>query len=636
MTATWNFKQLQPGDTVRNPISEDFFSQDAIENASEALVREAVQNSLDASFEGQPVRINLKIIDTLGRPAQQRIGGLLQGLATHLRAEGNGLLEPPDIDSCTRYGIIEDWGTTGLRGDPRQWQPVAGVRNDFFAFFRAEGYSAKEGEERGRWGVGKTVFPRSSRINTFFGLTVQRDIGVPLLMGRSILKTHIAEGAMRVPDGYFGEFESGLALPTSEIADIAKFQEAFEVTPRGATDFGLSVVVPFLDDSITTESLLRAAVRDYFHPILTGSLEVAIEGVRDSWLLDAASIRLVVRDEEAVVGQDIRPIVELAAWGLVDRPAPIGIANQQPGTAAHWSSAQSPPDAIAAGKQALASTSRQAFQVGVWIRKKSGPEVASHFDVFLADSGDHEKRRPVFVRDGIVVSNAAGNYVRGRHALVVIDHVHLAEMLGDAENVAHTEWNKDRSLFQQKYYYAKSYLGFVRAAPAEIVTLLTAEEMERDPDLLRDILSIEIPPEADLDEEEVEGGVGGRGRNTGGPGGGPPRLRRFRITRVESGFAITPGDADALPLEGLQVRMAYDLRGGNPIRAWHPADFEVDRAPIVVEPEGECRVLSLEGNNLIVAMSGSDFRVTVTGFDTKRDLFVRAQPLESAGSYDRQ
>jgi len=87
-------------------------------------------------------------------------------------------------------------------------------------------------------------------------------------------------------------------------------------------------------------------------------------------------------------------------------------------------------------------------------------------------------------------------------------------------------------------------------------------------------------------------------------------------------------------LEALQVRMAYDLRGTNPIRAWHPADFEIEKAPILVEREGDCKIASIAGNRLVVVFRGRDFKVTITGFDTKRDLFVRAEAVDAVETYD--
>jgi hypothetical protein len=629
----WAFNALKPGDTIRNPISDDFFSQDAIEDASEALVREAVQNCLDAGLEGTQVRVTFRIVSDLGRPAQGRIAELLAGLQADLAAQGNGLLDPPPVQDCERYAVIEDFGTTGLRGDPSQWHPIDGVKNDFFAFFRAEGYSAKQGEDRGRWGVGKTVFPRSSQINAFFGLTVPADTGQPLLMGRCILRTHEVNGVTRVADGYFGEWDDGLARPTTDSVTLGKFESTFELTPRCPGDSGLSVVVPFLDDGVTAHTLLRACIRDYFHPLLTGALSIRIESNDDRWELNTDTIRLLARDHEDAVGSDMLPVLDLAHWALLEDPERITIPSPEPDGAASWSVVELSESMMAKGRAALEESEKQAFRVDLWVRPKGAAPIQTYFDVFLAAAGNQDKCRPVYVRDGIVISNACGVPVAGRHALVVIDHLPLATLLGDAENVAHTEWNKDRSLFQQKYVYAKSYLGFLRAAPAKLVHLFSADEEERDPVLLADLLSVEIPDLA-AEEGPHAGSRGREKRRTNGQGSGPERLRRFRIDRSEAGFTISPGDPNAPQIENLDVAMAYDLRGGNPMRSWSPADFDIGSDSISVIAEGSCELVSCNGNRIRLAVSGPDYKLSVSGFDAKRDLLVRAEALNAVDGHD--
>lgn len=612
---------------MRNPVSGDFFSQDAIEDASEALVREAVQNSLDAARAGQQVVVRLRVIESLGRLAQNRIGKILEGLEPHLLAQGNGLLHPPGIFDCERYAVVEDFGTTGLEGDPSEWDPDAGAKNDFFAFFRAEGYSSKEGEDRGRWGVGKTVFPRSSQINAFFGVTRTQRHAHTLAMGRCILKMHKVDGISYVPDGYFGEHDRSIVLPASTQTDLGQLEAAFEITRRRADMTGLSVIIPFLDESITADTLLRAAVRDYFHPLLAGTLVIEIAANDNVWQLSAETVKLIAKDKRDVIGPEILPIIELAEWALHVQPAPI-LIEPPDGGSPQWDAAQLPEETVEAGRAVLAKEARQAFRCNLTVRPKDGPAKPSFFSVYLSNAGDQDRRRPVFVRDGIVITNAAGTTLRGRHALVTIEDLPLAALLGDAENVAHTEWNKDRSLFGQKYVHAKSYLSYVRKAAAEVVRLLTEGDVERDPDLLQDILSIVLPPDDHEQDEDAAEGRDAKGkRKTPRPRGWPARPQRFRIERLQGGFAVHPGDPEAEPLGHLQIRVAYDTNRGNPLKAWHPADFRLDQRPVEVTAETGCSIQARADNQITMRIDSPQFRFSVTGFDPKRDLYVRALPL---------
>ena len=48
----WHFRELTVGEKTREPIQGEFFSTDAIRNHADALVRESIQNSLDAAIKG--------------------------------------------------------------------------------------------------------------------------------------------------------------------------------------------------------------------------------------------------------------------------------------------------------------------------------------------------------------------------------------------------------------------------------------------------------------------------------------------------------------------------------------------------------------------------------------------------------
>jgi hypothetical protein len=151
----WHYKQQRPGDTTREPIQKEFFATEAITNSAEALVREGIQNSLDARRDGQTVRVRIRLSGADALVVAEDLAPFLKEAWPHLQAPRNGLREPPPFNSPCPYLTFEDFGTTGLEGDPLQWHKVAGQKNGFFAFFRAEGYSDKGEMDRGRWASGK-------------------------------------------------------------------------------------------------------------------------------------------------------------------------------------------------------------------------------------------------------------------------------------------------------------------------------------------------------------------------------------------------------------------------------------------------------------------------------------------------
>ena len=138
-----------------------------------------------------------------------------------------------------------------------QWRHTPGQKNCFYYFFRTEGRSGKGEEDRGRWGIGKYVFPRSSRINAFIAVTVRDDDRKRLLMGQAVLKSHTIGKKYFTPDGDYGRPNGdGLVLPVGERKFIEEFSEDFKL--KRGNESGLSVVVPWIDEEIDARALLRS------------------------------------------------------------------------------------------------------------------------------------------------------------------------------------------------------------------------------------------------------------------------------------------------------------------------------------------------------------------------------------------
>jgi hypothetical protein len=202
MAPGWHFNERRRGDKNREPIVGEFFATDVIRNPAEALVRESVQNTLDAAGGAGPVRVRFYLSGPEGALPAAAVSRYMKDGWPHFRAERNGLNDQPADGAPCPFLAVEDFWTTGLTGDPEQWQEVPGVKNPFYYFFRAEGQSGKGETDRGRRGVGKTVFPRSSRLNAFFALTVRRDDRRRMLMGGAVLRSHRVGDKHFAPDGY--------------------------------------------------------------------------------------------------------------------------------------------------------------------------------------------------------------------------------------------------------------------------------------------------------------------------------------------------------------------------------------------------------------------------------------------------
>jgi hypothetical protein len=529
-----------------------------------------------------------------------------------------------------------------------QWHKVEGRRNGFFTFFRAEGQSDKEKGERGRWGVGKFVFPRSSQISTFWGLTVRASDGQRLLMGRSILKSHAVNDERYVPDGYYGKpvaMEHGerLIVPFDEPELLDRFCRDFGLQ-RG-DEPGLSIVVPYYDtEEITSDSIVEAVIQGYFYPILSGDLVVTVSGPDGERVLNAATLEGTIVELNGSIATNMIPLIELASWSRSLGPDSIPELKRMPVTGPpRWKSELVEPMMLSELRERLQRTEKLAVRVPFPVRRDRGRDVQwSHFDIFLVRDGTEDRGRPVFVREGIIISDVRAPLSRGVRALVVVEDDPLATLLGDSENPAHTQWQKDSSNYRGKYTYGPENLSFVINSVAEVVRIISEADQEADRSLLVDLFSLPGRPD-DPDRVRVRSAgektaPGARRRQRGRtdrPEPPPRSPRRFRVEKVAGGFMVSRGDSDAPP-PLLDVQVAYDIRNGNPLKKYNKADFRLDGAPIcLAEDNVGIEVIENTQNRMLVRVTDPDFRLAVTGFDGNRDLFVRVVVKEEEADGDQ-
>src|SRR6185437_9877844 len=494
--AKWFFRTMERGELNVDPIQSEFFSTEAIDGLTEALVRESIQNTLDATPSGQTARVRFWHSGTAhALPAQS---GYLGGLEDHLNSDGSGLTSVPTFDNGVPFLVIEDFGARGLSGDPEQDEDT-GEKNDFYYFWRNVGRSGKKESDRGRWGLGKNVFPASSKINTFFGFTVRADHPETLLLGQSVLKVHKLEGSRKYPYGYFANVNANdqFALPITDAAALTKFRSDFHLVRT--TETGLSIAVLFPDPEITEGAILRAILRQYFYPILKGLLSVSVTNNGAEIEVNQQTLNAQVASMDAQFRSELEPMLRIAEWSLtVD--APTGMKEPPSGFAPKWE-----PDAIPSGTISLLRPrfeigDRLAFQVPVVVKRSNATEQSSFFRVFLERDLTMQSHRPMFVREGLIITDAVRQKQRGVRALVVAEDKPIATLLGDSENPAHTEWQSRSAHFKDRYRHGESTLRYVKNATLAIVQMLSATNDEQDLTALADVFFL---PESPSPEEKI-------------------------------------------------------------------------------------------------------------------------------------
>jgi hypothetical protein len=632
----WQFYRQKPTDPVLNPIAGEFFSSEAVGDSASALVREAVQNSLDARDKsqappGSPVRVRVFLSAQDDEVSAKNAKRWFDGIWPHVKADKNGLVDRPDKSDGCPYIVIEDFGTLGLGGDPEAYVPAPDTPNDFLNFFRAFGHSDKAGHSKGSWGVGKTVFPRSSRISSFFGYTVRAKDTKRMLLGRSILKYHRCGTENFKSDGYYGcRRDDDFVLPSRDPDEIEAFKSTFRLTRT--IEPGLSVVIPWYihtgDGAISGSDVTRAVAEGFFIPLLSGDLQVDVVEVDHATTLNTATLEDTVRSHRGKWVNRLLPIVRMARWWIDQKgKCAVEVHEPDPTRAQKWT-----PDSLDSGMLATLielSNKKEPFAVRVplTIRRKGATPSKTHFTVICESAGDDDAG-VIFVRDGLIISDVRPTRViRGVRAIVVVEDEELAGFLRDAETPAHTEWNPGTANFKSKYVWGPSAIDYVRAAVPELYAAIRKTDSAPDRSLTLDHFFLERPRE----QKPAERIKNRKPLDTTDPLP-PKKPARFEITRQAGGFIVrnppaSPEATSSFTPFRIRVRVAYDIRKRSPLSSWSTYDFDLSRSAIRISESG-LTIQAKSGNELIARIDNDEFQLAASGFDTTRDLFVDVRVLK--------
>jgi hypothetical protein len=647
----WQFREMAKGEDNVNPVQGEFFASQEIGDLGEVLIRESVQNSLDARRDKEDVSAELKITygvskNTLAELSES--GGVFDGLGDHLNAEGNGLHtgKKPRINERVDYIAIEDFGTRGLNGDPSYDDTSAPFdgndRNDFFFFWRNIGRSHKKKGELGSWGLGKHVFPAASRINSYFGLTIRSNDSRELLMGKSILKIHHVGGKKCAPYGYFGSFEASefFSMPFGRENELEQFRNIFQL--KRNKEPGLSVIVPFPKAPLlaSPSGLVKAIVREYFYPILRGRLKIEIDYLGCEPIMVSADTVSEVAHKYLQDEQMLLQTIQLARWSTelkdeeyIEMPASCS------SLAPTWKNIEVAEDIIELINEQIEVAGKVALRVPVPVKRKGANPVECIFDVCFCQTELMQRAPAKYIRQGIDVKEANKSKMdAGCIAIVRIQDNELGGMLRRSEPPAHNKWEqRNNEDLLDRYDNASSTITFVKNAPHEIWRIIMKQEMKQNRDVLRDIFYLDM---SDLSKgrKAKSGNSSKKKEQEEGVGPTDEMIKMVKTTQLvgeEIGFVVRPHNEATHCPSRITIKTGYRPLAGSAIKKYSPHDFRLNRNPINVQMSGvekeECRE-----NILSVAVSESDFEIKVTGFDSNRDLVVNVIPERSEAVDDSE
>jgi len=602
----WEFNAADPSNVFVNPNQGDQFDNDDVDLA-EALVRETIQNSSDASVNGNPVKVRFDLITIDGERAVKMRERLLP-LQPHLAASDLGFSGLSDANPITML-VIEDFNTCGLTGrfDIRD-------TDHFTSFWRNLARSEKSGRAGGRWGLGKLVFSAASNIRSFFGLTYRAGDAVASIMGQSVLIHHKIGGESYMPHGFWFEARSEsekLQLPVTDSEKVREFIEISGISRKHET--GLTIVIPFLNEGINEESIIAGVVDNYYFPILSGRLEVEVGETRitaDTFLEVA-----VAKSKKQIPFTFVKEISDAAKLD------PAFIANECVGKTELEEGHFDPRD-IEDMKVLFAQGELVSIRVPVLLRPKDTRDVKSYIDLYLKPLPEGAQPFALFSRGPIILS-AERRQFSGASALgaLVANDKDVARFLGDAENPAHTRWNPKAEKLKSNWRMPHETLTTIRHSLKNIYYLVADQQEIEDTDALLDFFSIK-----ELDKPKPD-----KGKVSPIPKPDvEARETAISIQPRKGGFEIKSGSGAKnweFPRQ-IRIRVAYDMIGADPFKRHSVYDFNLQKSEeIQIDPQGS-PVKAIKSNILVMTVKSPEFALEATGFDPNRDLVVEARAVE--------
>lgn len=502
----WRFGRMSPSQINQDPVQGEFFT--AAADLPERLVRESIQNSLDARRGTETVEVRFAFGRSGHSLTKRAAKPYVEGLERHLNALADARTAPGGsggdekeeealfrawelLEKPLEYLVVEDFGTTGLVGDPSANGEMESG-NDFWGFFRSVGISPKSEDAAGSWGLGRWVFPDASGLNAYIGLTRSHDQETKLLMGLAMLKTHHVDDQKYPPYGFFAAFsdkddDDWLPLPVATNGANGDFIERFEndFDLRRRDEPGLSIVVPHPHEDLTCKALERAVVTQYFRPILRGDLKVRIRNSVEEVLIDGSTLGSAVGrmrggsdDESARAQRDdetpdaLSKAIRLARWA----------SDQEDHSEISFpvSRLRETIDALEVEelRSRYEANERLAFRLSTEVtrRKAARPEKAS-FRVYLERAEELSSGHSYFVRGHLRIPMAVstGRFRQARALIVVDGDTELGHLLRDAEGPAHATWDPHAQRLKDRWSGGYARVQAVRAAAGLLLRRLARQ-----------------------------------------------------------------------------------------------------------------------------------------------------------------
>ena len=319
---------------------------------------------------------------------------------------------------------------------------------------------------------------------------------------------------------------------------------------------------------------------------------------------------------------ELLPVIKLAESAQTRTPAEFLARRDPPADRAQkWSADLVPFDLVKHIRQSLAQRQPLALHVPMSVESRTSGPQPTFFNVFVEHSYE-DSEKPVFIRDELIICDVKSPRISQVRSLIIVEDGPLAGLLRDAETPAHTQWNTGTSKFKGKYKFGPGAINFVRLSVSELLeSSIRPSKSPIRPSLSTSSLIPAARRRRRCACPAAKTPYKTRHRPDATAAASPAQATPLPHRQAAWGVAIRVGDPDAALPPFIDVRVAYDVHRGNPLRKYHQADFDLGRSPIKYDMQmSGVNVKSASGNQMLVAVNRAEFNLEVTGFDPDRDL----------------
>ena len=608
----WYFPPQLPGMVETEVTQRDQFSNDDVQ-LSETIVRESIQNSLDAAIDDpSDIKVSFRWLNKSDGLEPDFFNQIFEEQLKHAKEAGLDI-DSVDFENPTAL-IIEDFGTKGLTGNIKEKDD-----DNFSDFWRRHGKSHKTGKSRGRWGLGKLVYSTTSQLGAFFGATHREGDSSIHVMGQTVLNLRKVDGKEYPPHGFFADTEgedifSEIPVPIKDNALVEKFVSQFSLNRKNTS--GLSVVIPFPNPDFSLDGMIGVAIENYFYSIITKQLVLQFDGIE----INNTNIRELAHKYASESISDIDQVFDFIeeAYSIEEEH----LLTLKPSWAddAMLDEDDFEPEDLEIIRDKFTSEQLVGLRLPVTVKKKDGTQLDTYFSVYIKRPNELSKGSDLYVRGGLTLPGEAKFRERKALGAMVADDEVICSFLGDAENAAHTLWVASAEKLRKNYQRPGKTVKVIKNSIVQLYDMLAEVVDEVDEEALRSFFWINEPEGTQAKKKQKKTPVVI-------PDPPEPRPKDFHISETVDGFSIVSAkdaNPDRFP-QTIRIEAAYDVASGNPFKKYNPLDFKLGKngGITLAMTSDAAKLISSKENIIRLEVKELPFKFNASGFDINRDLKVK-------------